>query len=165
MSNIDRVLQVRILEHLASFHPCEAPRGTWEDLLALADGDERKLCSNMVYLEEHGLLVSGIRMSGDEPMVSVSAIRILNEGQDFLQKDGGLAVVKKTVTVRFHAECMGMIESCINHSSLAPADKHSVLQALRGLPSSSIEHLTRILWEKAVENLPELLRLIGKCVL
>ncbi|AMK09630.1 hypothetical protein [Pseudodesulfovibrio indicus] len=165
MSKIDRALQVRILEHLASFHPCEAPRGTWENLLDLAEGDERKLSSNMVYLEEHGMLVSGVRMSGDEPMVSVSAIRILHDGQDFLQKDGGLAVVKRTVTVRFHAECRDMIESCVNHSSLAPADKRSVLQALRELPASSIEHLTRILWEKAAENVPELLRLIGTHVL
>lgn len=162
---IDRALQVAILEHLASFHPVEAPGGTWRNLMELAGGDERKLCSNMIYLEEHGFLVSGIKMSGDEPMVSVSVIRITNEGIDFLQKDGGLAAIKGTVTVRFHSECLEMIESCISHSRLPPEEKRSATKSIRELPASSIEHLTRILWEKAAENLPELLRLIGKYVL
>ena len=162
---IDRTLQVGILENLASFHPFDAPGGTWRSLMELADGDEQKLCSNIIYLEEHGLLVSGIKMSGDEPMVSVSVIRITNEGIDFLRKDGGLAAIKRTITVRFHADCLEMIESCISHSHLSPEDKRSAAQSIRELPASSIEHLTRILWEKAAENLPELLRLIGKCIL
>lgn len=158
---LDRVLQVQILEHLAAFHPCEAPRGVWESLLALAEGDELKLCSNMLYLEEHAFLVSGVKMSGDEPMVSTSAIRIIKGGQDFLQKDGGLAVIKSTITVRFHAESVALLESCISHSRLAPEDKKSVLKALRELPASSIEHLTRKLVEMAAANLPGLLQLLG----
>lgn len=162
---LDRALQLEILEHLASFHPFDAPRDTWEQLLALASGHERRLCSNMIYLEEHGFLVSGIRISGHEPMISISAIRITSEGMDLLQKDGGLAAIKKTLTVRFHAESLAALESCIKESHLPPADKRSALQAIRELPASSIENLTRILWEKAAENLPELLRLIGTSVL
>lgn len=162
---IDRILQVKILEHLASFHPCEATNGRWKTLMALAGGDELKLCSNMIYLEEHGFLVSGVRMSGDEPMISVAAIKILKDGQDFLMKDGGLATVKKTITVRMHADSLSFLEKCIKGSHLAPEDKRSALQSIRALPASSIEHLTRILWEKAADSLPELLRLIGKHVL
>ncbi|WP_285908083.1 hypothetical protein [Pseudodesulfovibrio pelocollis] len=158
---LDRALQLEILEHLASFHPLDATGGTWRSLLALADGDEHKLCSNMVYLEGHGYLVSGVTTSGDTFMVSAAKIKITSDGMDLLLKDGGLAAIKKTLTVRFHAESLDALESCIKGSHLAPEDKRSALQAIRELPVSSVEHLTRILWEKAAESLPELFRLIG----
>jgi hypothetical protein len=162
---LDRALQLGILEHLASFHPLDATSGTWRSLLALADGDEHKLCSNMVYLEGHGYLVSGVTTSGDAFMVSTAKIKITSDGMDLLLKDGGLAVIKKTLTVRFHAESLDALESCIKGSHLAPADKRSALQSIRELPASAIEHLTRRLWEMGAESLPELLRLIRTSVL
>lgn len=157
---LNRELQVKILEYLASIADRETVQHDFEQLKSFAEWDESMLAATLIYLERHDFLVSGFTMCGSEPMVRVCKIKITEKGQDFLEKDGGLTVIKNTITVRFHADTIALLESCVAQSTLTPQDKQAVRDKLRALPVSAIEHLMKQLLDAAVHRLPDALQLL-----
>lgn len=165
---IDRVIQIKILECLAEFYPCRAPANLWSRLVDLADGDEQALKANLYYLYEEGCINpnSISRALGlPEPIFSPGLLTITNVGQNILQGDGGLAAIKNTVTIRFHADAISVIEKFILNSEIDQQNKNSLVTKLRQLPFSAIEHLMKKLLDVAVLHSPEALQLIEKALL
>jgi hypothetical protein len=84
---LNQELQRKILEYLRSIYGTQQKgNDTWKALKSLPDGDdederEKELISNMLYLEEHGLIESGIDQAADGAyMISVDLIKITSAG-------------------------------------------------------------------------------------
>ncbi|MCL2669876.1 MAG: hypothetical protein FWE89_04255 [Syntrophaceae bacterium] len=157
---INRKTQKLILDTLYMSLPDHAPFGTfgkWQTIIE--SGDE--LIANMLYLEEHGVIKSGIRRTVDGHFLRDEAgLRITAKGIDFLMEDGGLGAILNTVTVKIHDDSMERLEQFISRASLNPQDKTGLLSQLRGLPADSIKHLCLKLLDLGLENAPAALRLI-----
>lgn len=157
---IDREYQKHILSKLADTYPNHFGLGEW--LKGIVEPDPEKYAANMLYLEEHGLLVSSITISPGG-MVSYKTPKITAKGIDFLLDDGGLTAILGVVTVKLHSDTIkALIENKINKSNLKPVEKNRLIAALQRLPAYAIRHLTEKLVEAGIENLPALLQLIGK---
>ena len=159
---INRELQIKILTYLEQFYPENTPDDNWEQLLELANGDEDILVANMFYLDEHGLINSGLKRTMRGMGLTRSLSRMNAAGHDFLVGDGGMTVLKNTITVRFHQEAVQILESHILQSPKSPQDKQTLVAKLRELPFSAIEHLMKKLLDEAILHLPEALQLIEK---
>ena len=161
---INRELQIKILTYLEQFYPENTPDDNWEQLLELANGDEDILVANMFYLDEHGLINSGLKRTMRGMGLTRSLIRMNAAGHDFLVGDGGITVFKNTITVRFHADFISTIEKFILNSGIDQNKKSSLVAKLRELPFSATEHLMKKLLDAAVLHLPEALQLIEKAL-
>ena len=147
---IDRTVQKGILSILAESYP-NRNLDIFNDL----DDDQQGIQqANLMYLEEHGLVESGLKMylSGD---YAFSGARITADGIDFLADDGGLAAILGTVTVKFHEDTLrALMTDRIEAADLPQPEKKKLLDGLRSLPAETIKHLTMKLMDKGLENLP-----------
>ena len=157
---IDRKLQFEILIYLKSHYPKKLSHKNWIPLQELAS--ETHLIGNMIYLEEHGLIVSGIVVGREQHQISVMNLRITAKGLDFIEKDGGLGALLNIVTVKIHEDTLAKIETFIALSSLSQTDKTGLLAQLKLLPSYAIEHLARDLVDLGLEQAKEALPLVQK---
>lgn len=160
---LNRELQYKILNLAADSHPSATYPGLNNDL---NNYDEKTLASNLIYLEEQGLIHSKSVIVSIDDMYSFAGIKITKDGLDFLLGDEGLSAILNVVTIRFEAETLkSLIATKINQSDLPPADKKSMIDALEELPAESVKHLTMKLLDTAVdkgmENLPTAMTLIG----
>jgi len=161
-TKIDRNLQFDILRYLESiYHESSAITDTWDVLLSFASQDERKLIANMRYLEEHGLLISGIDDGTDSEMISESAIKITAKGIDFIAGDGGLDAILRTITVKIHDDSLTRLEQFLSHHpDLSEQDKTGYIARLRSLPADATKHLLLKLLDLGLTHSPDALRLI-----
>lgn len=165
---IDRVIQRSILEYLASFYPNQPPQGSWDNLLAITDGDEDVLNANLLYLHEQGCIQKNClsrALYNEKPIFAPGLIKITYVGLDFLQDDGGISAIKNTVTVRFHADALKVLETYIEHSPQSQSSKQALVQRLRELPASAIEHLMKKLLDEALTHIPDAYQLVEKLLL
>lgn len=155
---LDRAYQLDLLKMLADSYPMEMD--TRDVFYGMIEEERGKYFANMVYLEEHGLIDSGIetRMGSE---VILSPPRITAKGMDFLADDGGLSAILGVVTVKFHEETLrALIEGRITSSDLPLPEKQKLLDGLRELPAESIKHLTMKLLDLGLENLPAALPIV-----
>ncbi len=89
---INRDLQSSILKILSNVYPNNFHREEWLPLLSVA-GDKDTLVANLLYLEEHKLLTSGITRCVNDYMINLGQLRITNRGLDFLLNDGGVNAI------------------------------------------------------------------------
>ena len=141
---LDRQLQYEILNILSEAYP-SATTQVMNRVIELADED--KIIANLVYLESHGLLISGLsNYSGGDPIINSALLAITHRGMDFLADDGGLSAILGTVTVKLHADTVkDLLAIEINHADLTPEDKKTYLTQLRELPAESTKHLVNTL--------------------
>lgn len=141
---LDRQLQYEILNILSEAYP-SATTQVMNRVIELADED--KIIANLVYLESHGLLTSGLsNYSGGDPIINSALLAITHRGMDFLVDDGGLSAILGTVTVKLHADTVkDLLAIEINHADLTPEDKKTFLAQLRALPAESTKHLVNTL--------------------
>lgn len=120
---LDRQLQYEILNILSEAYP-SATTQVMNRVIELADED--KIIANLVYLESHGLLTSGLsNYSGGDPIINSALLAITHRGMDFLVDDGGLSAILGTVTVKLHADTVkDLLAIEINHADLTPEDKN-----------------------------------------
>lgn len=129
-------------------------RKDFAKLCAIFDNDEGRLVANLVYLAEHGFIHAGDLQGGQ---INISALRIAKDGIDLLMGDAGLASVKNTVTVRFHADALKEMENIIRAKCADPEQRRSLVEKLQSLSRESL----RVLYAKALEiGLEEALRLL-----
>lgn len=159
--NLDRVLQSRILEHLAGIAPNGLSEEDQERFAAEAGSDER-LAAHLLYLDGHGLVRSGIRqmdggyMWGEYPTIT-------SQGIDFLMQDGGLSAVLNCLTVKLHEDTLlALLEKKILESDTSPEEKNRLVQAVKGLSGEAIKHLTMRVLDVGFDHVPSLIPLIGK---
>ena len=160
---IDRSIQVKILEYLASFYPKFPPEDIQEKLFNITQGDLEVLDANLAYLIESGYINKNCKahtLGGNGPEFIYNQTTITNQGIDFLQDDGGLTAIKNTITVRFHADTLAMLANFIKQSSLPETKKQSFVHKLQGLPVTAIEHLMKKLLDTALSHSSDVFQLI-----
>jgi hypothetical protein len=78
---------------------------------------------------------------------------ITAEGLDFLEDDGGLSAILRTVTVRFDAENLrSLIEQKILSLSLLQEKKETAITELKKLPVEALKATLLKLAEKGIEH-------------
>jgi len=159
-SKIDRLVQRSILTLLAEINPDLPSDEQMEELQALTD--ETALNANLLYLEEHGLIVSGLtRIPSGECIWNISKLRITCHGHDFMLDDGGLTAILGVVTVKLHEDSLRtLISMRITESDLPQPQKTKLLDQLRSLRAETIKHLTLKLVDAGLANWPTALRAI-----
>lgn len=152
---LDRALQLEILEFLSD-HYAKMPEQVFPDHEMSPEEDD-KYMTNLLYLEEHGLIEAGLQQGLDGDWMS-SGAKITAAGLDFLANDGGLTAILGVVTVKLHDETIReLIAARIQDSDLPAEQKTGLLAQLRELRGESIKHLTLKLLDKGAESLPAIL--------
>lgn len=159
--SLDRTLQREILDALAPHY--SGLRCTLYDKKAEPE-EKNRYVTNMLYLQDHGLIDSGL-LQGVDGHWSSGGAKITSAGLDFLAEDGGLTAILGVVTIKLHDETIrDLIAARIQASDLPPAEKTGLLDQLRELRGESIKHLTMKLLDVGMENLPAALPLIQRAL-
>jgi len=163
-SPLDRDLQRKILVGLRELAPYGSDR--IEEDLNLLDYERNKLITNLLYLEEHGLIRHGLErqdyVGGEPAYFQHQPAQITADGLDFLEADGGLSAILGVLTVRLHDDTIKtLIEAKILESDLSPADKQKFSARLRSLPADATKHLVMKLLDLGLEKSPAALGAIG----
>lgn len=157
---LDRALQREILELLSDHYA-----GNRQDVFAqteMTEEEDDKYTTNLLYLEAHGLIESGLEQFMDGTWGSAGA-RITARGLDFLADDGGLTAILGTVTVKLHDDTIReLVALRIEQSDLQPDEKTGLLSQLKALRGESMKHLTMKLLDAGLENAPKALPVIQK---
>ena len=166
-TKLDRALQLFTLKKLAELEPY----GTHDlaDEATPGEVDNDVLMTNLLYLEEHGLITLGFTRSGslggDDSFVEVRATRITAKGQDFLLDDGGLSAILGVVTIKLHDDTLkSLVEAKILQSDLPQPDKKRWTDQLRELPAETTKHLVLKLVDLGLANAPAALGAIGSAL-
>jgi hypothetical protein len=158
---LDRNLQRELLSKIALCYP-ERERGIFAN--DVSDDDEKKIIANLLYLQEHGLVESGLTQSLSGNYTTIGS-KITAKGMDFLADDGGLSAILGVVTIRLHDDTIReLIALKIQDSDLPQPDKHRLLDQLRELRGESIKHLTMKLLDAGLENWQKALPLVQKAL-
>lgn len=156
---LDRELQRNILEHLKIFYILDIGDDKINDREFAA---HPHFAFNMKYLHEHGLITGPTPDCGYGARFCSIAPNITKEGIDFLEDDGGISAILRTVTIRLDADNIHrLIENKIIASSLPESQKKTLTDKLKGFSSEALKHLTLKLLEKGLDHPDILFRLIG----
>jgi hypothetical protein len=161
---IEPELLRKILVHLEE-HPAPQRSSVWREL-SQSVGDDEKLVMHMLYLEEHGLIKSGItRGANGDVMINSSVTRLTARGRDHLSADGGLSAKLNTVTVKIHEESLARLEDFLSRNTPDQSVAAKMSARLRELPSAAIGHLTMKILDWAMEKFPaEVLRIVRNAI-
>lgn len=138
MDKIDRSLQKKTLEQLVDAYPNPLSREAYAEIKALFSNDDL-FVANLLYLEEHGLIHSGLRAGIGAYSINSSAIKITARGIDFLLQDGGLSAILNVTTIKFHREAVVVLEDLIAISSLNDTDKEKAKSTLGELSTEALK--------------------------
>lgn len=151
---IDRELQNSVLTVLSENYPNFTDRALWHQLQELAGNDDDTLVANLLYLESHGLVTSGIKSGMTDYAISINELKITHRGLDFLLNDGGLSAILNVVTVKFHDDTIKQIADFIDQNVENPEDKQKFLNQLKQLPADATKHIVLQLVSKGLGQIP-----------
>lgn len=164
MDKFDRSIQKEFLQLLYDAHPYAISDEAISSVLD-SFGNEQTLLSNLIYLEEHGLIINALDSTLDGTSVNTNELRITKDGIDFIRDDGGLKAILGVMTVRLHNETLSELERVINNSSTATTeDKNKLISQLRSLPADAIKQLTIRLLGQGLDRLPDVFHIIQKAL-
>lgn len=153
---IDRELQLALLEELKVFYPRRSHSAYHLNGYTQAD-----CIDQLMYLEELGLVESGISFSPLNGNGTSTQAKITAKGLDFLEEDGGVGAVLDVVTVRLHEDTLRqLIEAKVQASNLPEEQKSGILKALREAPGETTKQLIAKLVDLGMENAQKALPLI-----
>ena len=142
---LDRELQLEVLRLCREAYP------RYADLADLPRPEHPELQPNLLYLAEHEL-ITGVEFHHG---TQLTAPRITAEGLDFLEDDGGLSAMLRTVTVKLDPDDLRtLMVARVEASDLPDGEKHRLSHALRSLPAQTLRDLTNRLVNEAVDRLP-----------
>lgn len=159
---LDRKLQLELLQKMNEACPEHWNLGKY--LNKLSEDEQTNCIDNLLYLEEHGLVISSIkRASGGH--FGYGRPSITARGRDFIADDGGLSAILGTVTVKFHEDTLRQLfVDKVQASDLPAESKKKLNLEIQKLPAEAIKHLTLELLGKGLEQAPALLHTIRKFV-
>ena len=135
---------------LKEFYPAHTPHFTQQ---FESDPD---FISNLHYLKGHGLL-TGVEVKTSIPPHLLN-IRITEDGLDFLEDDGGIGAILRTVTVKLDADQLRQIlVAKVEALSIPEEKKASALDTIRKLPAEILNKLVMRFVERGIEQFPDLL--------
>ena len=159
---LNRELQRRFLVEMTECFPNHISN---EFLSAIAaEYDEDEIDGNLMYLQMHGLITLDV----SHYLGGGRSVRIKYPTQkafDFLAEDGGFSAILNVVTVNLHADTVRDLLAVKVASTDAPeAEKQTLLQKIKELPAEALSHLSIRLLDYAVDQTPDIVKLLGKFV-
>ncbi len=152
---LDRALQLQILEFLREQYPSPGKLQTQEF------SRHPHFVGTCFYLEEHGLIsrphvnFAGEKMTAGDPTITA-------QGLDFLEDDGGVSAILKTVTIRFDPDNIRrLVEEKVLALNLPKKKEETALSTLKGLSVEGLKTLVDKIIKKGIESPDLLLRLIS----
>lgn len=159
---LDRTLQNKMLNSLAEFYPSRDPKTLLKG--PMTDDEEMQVIANLIYLEEHGLIESGLKQSISGEYGYFGG-KMTAKGMDFITEDGGLSAIFGVVTIKLHEETlMALIADRIDQSDLPVEQKKKWTDGLRSLPADAIKHMVMKLVDKGLDHGPDALQIIQRFV-
>jgi len=159
MSILDRSLQLEILTTLRNVYPDEI-----ETQNIQCSGSEYYQ-QNLFYLFEHQLIRAGtVRdVFGAEKQIITAAITA--KGLDFLEDDGGIDAILKTVTVKLDPDDMRqLIADRLKDTNIDKTKKENLIKGLQSIPVDILRTVVLKLMELGLAHAPDALQLIEKYV-
>lgn len=162
---LDRALQLELMEKLSLVYPEHVPKADRQKYFDIFP-DKDSYVANAFYLEEQGLIESGISICDDGlgGYVSNSHFRLTANGHDFLMKDGGISAIRNTVVVKFHNDTVSALIDIINRSNQSPQDKTRLIDQLKSLPADATKHIVMKLLDHAIVASPALIQLLQNLI-
>lgn len=152
MSNFDRNLQFQILELALNDYPCQiSDENIPQELYEI---DNKKLCANIAYLEEEGLITGGVETYYDGPEAAINLIQATRHTINLLTKEGSISAPLKLITVKLHDETLTAIREYINQNVNDPEEKKGYLQRLEELPADATKHIVLEILGKGLNQIP-----------
>lgn len=160
---MDRELQQSLLIRLAEAHTFEAiPVAE----LAGEAGTQvfKAAVYNLEYLEQHGWVVLHVaKLLGSEDEISAGITAL---GLDLVWRDGGLMSRREDTVVRLEGALIRrLLKIHVMGSQLLPSEKIIMMEYLQGLRSEALALLTLKILEQAMNDIPELWRLMRDHIL
>jgi hypothetical protein len=138
VEKFDRGRQHKILEILLKSYPYALKAEDWNEIYTLFP-EFNEYYANLLYLEAHGLILSGIKMESVPISYSPKNIFITAKGIDFIKHDGGLSAIINVQTIKFHPETVVVIEDLIAISNMSDADKDKAKSALGEMSTEALK--------------------------
>lgn len=158
---LDRKFQLQVLEKLRSDYP------ELVDTTSFPGYGCETIRANLFYLEEHELLTAGAaRRDLLGALPDIFEAKITAKGLDFLEADGGLDAILRTVTVKFDPDQLREILAAkLGQLDIPPEKKGPLQEKFRTMPADVLQAMVIKLAEKGLEHAPDALSLIQKMVL
>lgn len=160
MDKFDRNAQRKLLQYLCDAYPYPISVEQVSKIAELFD-DEIALVSNLMYLEEHGLISNAVShtLCGITP--NTAELSITKDGIDFILDDGGLSAILNVVTIRFHHETITDLIKIVENSHEGTAEeKKDVISKLKSLSSEATKQLMSQLIALGLQKMPDVFHLI-----
>ncbi|WP_243404567.1 hypothetical protein [Serratia liquefaciens] len=138
MDKFDRNRQRNVLIKLLENYPDRLPIEDWNAIYEMFS-DHSNYYANMLYLEEHGLIISGITRVSHTFRYSQAEIFITAKGIDFIQHDGGLSAILNVHTIKFHRDAVVVLEDLIAISNMSDAEKNKAKSTLGEMPTEALK--------------------------
>lgn len=138
MGAIDRNLQRQVLESLMEAYPNHLASETYTRITNIF-ADDNSFVGNLLYLEDHGLIISGLREGANKYTINSSAMKITAKGIDFLQQDGGLSAILNVTTIKFHRDAVVVLEDLIALSNMTSEEKEKAKSTLGELSLEALK--------------------------
>ena len=147
---LDRELQLEVLRYCRDAYPANV------ELNDTPFRDRPDIHANLIYLFDHEL-IGGTLVNGNMELWNPG---ITAAGLDFLEDDGGLSAMLRTITVKIDRDDLrSLIAARVEASDLPAEEKASLSHAMRSLPEQALRDLTTRLVNEAVDQWPGALRL------
>ncbi len=132
---LDRALQSAVLFHLKEFYPQFSREVAGEPFVKSED-----FYGNLVYLSEHGLIELEL---STKKANSIARARITHEGLDFLEQDGGISQVLRTVPVKIldAHDFISRLEKMVANADIFEPDRRSILDRLKVFSTPVLQHI------------------------
>lgn len=138
MDKFDRQHQKELLQILFNLFPNRMTSESYKEVTNLF-ADDNALISNLLYLERHGLIESGLRAGANNYSINTAGLQITVKGIDFMQKDGGLSAILNVQTIKFHRDAVVALEDLIAMSGMNDAEKEKAKSKLSELTTESLK--------------------------
>lgn len=141
MERFERNRQRKILEILLKSYPARLPIDAWNEIYTMFDGPDQHYdyYANLLYLEEHELIKSGIRKVSHSFRYSQQDIFITAKGIDFIRDDGGLGAIINVHTIKFHRDAVVVLEDLIAISNMNDEQKEKAKSTLGELSTEALK--------------------------
>lgn len=153
---VNRSLQYELLTYLADLHPYGIRLDDRDIRSQFGRHGEQALHSTAIYLEEHGLVRSGLKRFGNLPGEGYEAMEpceITARGIDFISDDGGLGAILNMITVKLDAEqWRELLAAKVEQLPIRPEEKGELAKTIRGLPAKALERVFEKLLDWSVDH-------------
>lgn len=138
MIKLEREKQKKLLQILFNAYPNHLQKNAYVELKSMFDSDDTFI-ANLLYLEEHELIHSGLQQHLNDYSINFGAIKITAKGIDFIQQDGGLSAILNVQTIKFHRDAVIVLEDLIAISNMSSEQKEKAKSTLGEMSTEAIK--------------------------